>query len=86
MEASPYYKLIMNSINMKDRAHDYILALLIKKRMSYLHVENNPNFKADDFDLVLKLTRFHALSYGRNHLTYDDYEYVLYFTKRNDCQ
>ena len=38
MEASPYYKLIMNSVNMKDRAHDFILTLLIKKRMSYLYV------------------------------------------------
>ena len=44
-------------------------------------VENNPKFKADDFNLVLKLARFHALSYGRNNLTYDDYEYVLFLEK-----
>ena len=39
---------------------------------------DNHTFNADDFDLVLKLSRFHALSYGRNYLTYEDYEYVLY--------
>jgi len=54
----------------------------ISKAIQKNYVENNPNFKADDFDLVLKLTRFHALSYGRNHLTYDDYEYVLYLEKQ----
>ena len=42
------------------------------------YFENNPKFKADDFDLVLKLSRFHALSYGRNFMTYEDYEYVVY--------
>jgi hypothetical protein len=42
------------------------------------YFENNPKFKADDFDLVLKLSRFHALSYGRNFMTYEDYEYVAY--------
>ena len=47
-----------------DRCNDYIA--------------HNKNFKADDFDLVLKLARFHALSYGRNNMTYDDYEYVVY--------
>ena len=36
------------------------------------------NKKPDDFDLVLKLARFHALSYGRNNMTYEDYEYVSY--------
>lgn len=42
------------------------------------YFEINPKFKADDFDLVLKLSRFHALSYGRNFMTYEDYEYVVY--------
>ena len=36
------------------------------------------NAKADNFDLVLKLARFHALSYGRNNMTYEDYEFVSY--------
>ena len=42
------------------------------------YISHNKNFKADDFDLVLKLARFHALSYGRNNMTYEDYEYVAY--------
>ena len=50
----------------------------ISKAIQNNYIENNRNFKADDFDLVLKLSRFHALSYGRNYYTYDDYEYVVY--------
>ena len=46
------------------------------------YIANNPNFKADDFDLVLKLSRLYALSYGRNHMAYDDYEYVVYLEKQ----
>ena len=44
----------------------------------YFELFQNKNFKPDDFDLVLKLARFHALSYGRNNMTYEDYEYVVY--------
>ena len=50
----------------------------ISKSIQKNYIDNNHNFKADDFDLVLKLSRFHALSYGRNYLTYEDYEYVIY--------
>ena len=74
MEASPYYKLIMNSINMKDRAHDYILALLIKKRMSYLNVENNPNFKENIMSIIyciLPICRITNLLKDKNFLIQD---------------
>ena len=50
----------------------------ISKSIQNDYIAHNKNFKADDFDLVLKLARFHALSYGRNNMTYDDYEYVVY--------
>ena len=43
---------------------------------------NNKNFKRDDFDLILTLSRLHALSYGRNYLTYEDYQYVLSLEKQ----
>ena len=52
MEASPFYKLSMISANPNDKAHDYILTLLIKKRMSYLYVENNPNFKENIMSII----------------------------------
>ena len=74
MEASPYYKLIMNSINMKDRAHDYILALLIKKRMSYLYVENNPNFKENIMSIIyciLPICRITNLLKDKNFICQD---------------
>ena len=74
MEASPYYKLIMNSINMKDRAHDYILALLIKKRMSYLYVENNPNFKENIMSIIyciLPICRITNLLKDKNFIIQD---------------
>ena len=45
-------------------------------------METNKIFKDDDFDIVLKLSRFHAISYGRNHLTYDDYEYIAYLENK----
>ena len=35
----------------------------------------------NDFDIVLKLARFYALSQGRNNMTYDDYEFVDYLEK-----
>ena len=74
MEASPYYKLIMNSINMKDRAHDYTLALLIKKRMSYLYVENNPNFKENIMSIIyciLPICRITNLLKDKNFICQD---------------
>ena len=52
IEASPYYKLIMSSANLNDKNHDYILTLLIKRRMSYLYVENNPNFKENIMSII----------------------------------
>ena len=52
MEASPFYKLSMVSTNVNDKAHDYILTLLIKRRMSYLYVENNPNFKENIMSII----------------------------------
>lgn len=52
IEASPYYKLLMTSVNMNDKNHDYILTLLIKRRMSYLYVENNPNFKENIMSII----------------------------------
>ena len=54
----------------------------ISKAIQKNYIENNRNFRADDFDLVLKLSRFHGLSYGRNYYTYEDYEYVLYLEKQ----
>ena len=50
----------------------------ISKSIQNDYISRNKNFKPDDFDLVLKLARFHALSYGRNNMTYEDYEYVVY--------
>ena len=52
IEASPYYKLLMTSANINDKNHDYILTLLIKRRMSYLYVENNPNFKENIMSII----------------------------------
>ena len=52
IEASPYYKLFMTSANINDKNHDYILTLLIKRRMSYLYVENNPNFKENIMSII----------------------------------
>ena len=60
----------------------FIIKDEISKSIQQNYVENNPSFKADDFDLVLKLSRFHALSYGRNYITYDDYEYIVYLEKQ----
>ena len=74
MEASPYYKLIMNSINIKDRAHDYTLALLIKKKMSYLYVENNPNFKENIMSIIyciLPICRITNLLKDKNFICQD---------------
>ena len=74
MEASPYYKLIMNSVNMKDRAHDFILTLLIKKRMSYLYVENNPNFKENIMTIIyciLPICRITNLLKDKNFIVQD---------------
>ena len=50
----------------------------ISKSIQNDYISRNKNFKADNFDLVLKLARFHALSYGRNYMTYEDYEFVAY--------
>ena len=50
----------------------------ISKSIQNDYISRNKNFKADNFDLVLKLARFHALSYGRNNMTYEDYEFVSY--------
>ena len=52
MEASPYYKLFMTAANPNDKNHDYSLSLLIKRRMSYLYVENNPKFKESIMSVV----------------------------------
>ena len=53
----------------------------ISKSIQKDYISKNPNFKADDFDLILKLSRFHALSHGRNSITYEDYEYIVYLEK-----
>ena len=74
MEASPYYKLIMTSANPNDKAHDYILSLLIKRTMSYLYVENNPNFKENIMTFVyciLPICRITNLLKDKNFIIQD---------------
>ena len=56
----------------------FIISGEISKSIQNDYISRNKNFKADNFDLVLKLARLHALSYGRNNMTYDDYEFVAY--------
>ena len=56
----------------------FIISDEISKSIQNDYISRNKNFKADNFDLVLKLARLHALSYGRNNMTYDDYEFVAY--------
>ncbi len=56
----------------------FIISDEISKSIQNDYISRNKNFKADNFDLVLKLARLHALSYGRNNMTYEDYEYVAY--------
>jgi len=58
----------------------------ISKSIQNDYISRNKNFKADNFDLVLKLARFHALSYGRNNMTYEDYEYVDYLEKERQSR
>ena len=74
MEASPFYKLIMTRANINDKAHDYILTLLIKKRMSYLYVENNQNFKENIMSIVyciLPICRITNLLKDKNFIVQD---------------
>ena len=74
MEASPYYKLTMNSTNINDKAHDYLLSLLIKRRMSYLYVENNPNFKENIMSIIyciLPICRITNLLKDKNFIVQD---------------
>jgi hypothetical protein len=74
MEASPYYKLMMTSANMNDKMHDFILTLLIKRRMSYLYVENNPNFKENIMTIVyciLPICRITNLLKDKNFIVQD---------------
>ena len=74
MEASPYYKLLMTSANINDKLHDYILTLLIKRRMSYLYVENNPNFKENIMSVVyciLPICRITNLLKDKNFFVQD---------------
>ena len=74
MEASPYYKLTMSSANVNDKAHDYILTLLIKRRMSYLYVENNPNFKENIMSIIyciLPICRITNLLKNKNFIVQD---------------
>ena len=74
MEASPYFKLIMTSANINDKTHDYILSLLIKRRMSYLYVENNPNFKENIMSIVyciLPICRITNLLKNKNFIIQD---------------
>ena len=74
MEASPYYKLTMSSANINDKAHDYILTLLIKRRMSYLYVENNPNFKENIMSIIyciLPICRITNLLKDKNFIVQD---------------
>ena len=74
MEASPYFRLIMTSVNINDKAHDYILELLIKRRMSYLYVENNPNFKENIMSIIyciLPICRITNLLKNKNFIVQD---------------
>ena len=74
MEASPYFRLIMTSANINDKAHDYILELLIKRRMSYLYVENNPNFKENIMSIIyciLPICRITNLLKNKNFIVQD---------------
>ena len=56
----------------------FIITDDISKSIQNDYISRNKIFKPDNFDLVLKLARFHALSFGRNNLTYEDYEFVCY--------
>ena len=74
MEASPYYRLVMKSANVNDKNHDYILSLLIKRRMSYLYVANNPNFKENIMSIVyciLPICRISNFLKNKNFIVQD---------------
>ena len=74
MEASPFYKLLMTSANMNDKMHDFVLTLLIKRRISYLYVENNPNFKENIMTIVyciLPICRITNLLKDKNFIIQD---------------
>ena len=74
-----YLNYIRYDSSFKD---EFIIKEEISNSIQKNYVDNNHNFKADDFDLVFKLSKFHALSHGRNYLTYDDYEYVDFLEKK----
>ena len=70
-----YLNFIRNDSVYNDK---FIINDEISKAIQNDYITRNKNFKADDFDIVLKLARFYALSQGRNNMTYDDYEFVAY--------
>ena len=74
-----YLNFIRNDTSFKEK---FIISDEISKAILNNYMETNKIFKDDDFDIVLKLSRFHAISYGRNHLTYDDYEYIAYLENK----
>lgn len=73
-----YLNFIRNDSVYNDK---FIINDEISKAIQNDYITRNKNFKADDFDIVLKLSRFYALSQGRNNMTYDDYEFVDYLEK-----
>ena len=60
----------------------FIINEEISQAIQKNYIKNNPKYKHDDFDLVYLLTRFHALSCGKNYMTYEDYEYVMNLEKQ----
>ena len=73
-----YLNFIRNDSVYNDK---FVINDEISKAIQNDYITRNKNFKADDFDIVLKLSRFYALSQGRNNMTYDDYEFVDYLEK-----
>jgi hypothetical protein len=54
----------------------------ISKKIQLDYLEKNKKINADEFDLILNMSRLYALSNCRNELYFSDYEYVYQIEKQ----
>ncbi len=54
----------------------------ISNKIQVDYLEKNKKINADEFDLILNMSRLYALSNGRNELFFNDYEYVYKIEKK----
>lgn len=48
----------------------------ISRRIQDDYLSGNNNFNPDDFSLILKISRIHAITYSQKEITYEDYLYA----------